>query len=172
MACGRCGKDRKIRARGLCGACYNRISKYGDEAPPKVRHTATEWLALLDRSGLDCWLWPGPEHSEGYGLAIEHGLQMLAHRFAWEVEVGPIPEGYTIDHGCLMKLCVRVDHLEPVTLEENLRRMAENHPRQQKTRVGRCPHGDHDDIYYDPTGKRVCRICRRERMVMWRADRA
>ncbi len=134
-----------------------------------MRHTATEWLARVDRSGVGCHLWPGPEHSEGYGLAIEGGVQMLAHRFAWEAENGPIPDGFTIDHKCRTRLCVRLEDLEVVTLAENLHRAAGFRSAQQKRRVGRCPHPD-IDVYIDPTGKRVCRICRRERTRLWRID--
>ncbi len=78
--------------------------------------------ARVDRSG-DCHLWTGGLQTRGYGwlgsLRIGSGL---AHRFAWELERGPIPDGLTIDHRCRNKRCVRVEHLELVTREENSRR--------------------------------------------------
>jgi len=45
-----------------------------------------------------------------------------AHRFAYELLVGPIPEGMDLDHVCGVRLCVWPEHLEPVTHAENLRR--------------------------------------------------
>ena len=47
-----------------------------------------------------------------------------AHRAAYALDVGPIPEGLTIDHLCRVRHCVRPDHLEPVTQAENTRRAA------------------------------------------------
>lgn len=167
--CGRCGQERTIRARGLCGSCYNRISLYGDTAPPKVNRTPDEWLAALPRPKGECWPWPGPRHSHGYGRALLDGGYTQAHRFVYTKLVGPIPESLTLDHLCKNKLCVNPEHLEPVTRGENLRR-ATGDRSPQKRRLPPCPHGD-SDVYIDPKGKRICRICRRERTRMWRAER-
>lgn len=56
-----------------------------------------------------------------------------AHRFVYELLVGPIPAGLTIDHLCRVTSCVRPDHLEPVTNAENVRRM--NVSRRQEARA-------------------------------------
>lgn len=47
---------------------------------------------------------------------------MYAHRAMYEQEVGPIPEGLTLDHLCRQPACMRPDHLEPVTHATNLQR--------------------------------------------------
>lgn len=70
----------------------------------------------------DCWLWLGLRNAYGYGRFFIPGGERLAHRYAYEFEVGPIPEGLTLDHLCETPACVRPDHLEPVTNAENLRR--------------------------------------------------
>ena len=44
---------------------------------------------------------------------------VMAHRFAYEEYVGPIPDGLQIDHLCRNKWCVNPEHLEPVTCREN-----------------------------------------------------
>jgi hypothetical protein len=78
--------------------------------------------ARVDRSG-ECHEWTGGLQTRGYGwlgtLRIGSGL---AHRFAWELAKGLIPDGLTIDHCCRNKRCVRVEHMELVTREENTRR--------------------------------------------------
>lgn len=91
---------------------------------------------------------------------------MLAHRAAHELFIGPIPEGFTIDHvrarGCQHRHCVNPAHLEAVTHRENTMRgdtlAAAN---AAKTR---CIH-DHPfnekNTYVAPDGKRACRACRR-----------
>lgn len=71
-----------------------------------------------------CWIWPLAPKSTGYGLWRRQGDSRLAHRVAYERAVGPIPPGLEIDHLCRVKVCVRPDHLEPVTHAENGRRGA------------------------------------------------
>ena len=71
-----------------------------------------------------CWIWIGPircggHDRVGYGV---YGKRGAAHRFAYQHLVGPIPPGLVLDHLCEEPLCVRPEHLEPVTLEENVRR--------------------------------------------------
>jgi hypothetical protein len=85
----------------------------------KVQKTAT------------CWWWTGGKRGKygGFGRYTPHhrqngqaGRQVMAHRFAYERLVGPIPEGLVLDHLCSNHLCVNPAHLEPVTVMENSRR--------------------------------------------------
>lgn len=68
-----------------------------------------------------CWLFTMVLNS-GYGQIFVNGRKWLAHRAAYELLVGPIPEGMTLDHLCRTRSCINPDHLEPVTIRENLRR--------------------------------------------------
>ncbi|HZN76053.1 MAG TPA: HNH endonuclease signature motif containing protein [Micromonosporaceae bacterium] len=85
-----------------------------------------------------CWLWGGAIQSKGYG-AFGYGgkgKSVLAHRWSYVTFVGPVPQGMQVDHlchnrdldcpggKCAHRLCVRPDHLEPVTNEVNSRRGA------------------------------------------------
>lgn len=115
-----------------------------------------------------CWHWRGAVQTRGYGsFGITRRQTILAHRFAYEALVGPIPEGLTIDHTCLNKLCVNPDHLEPVTLAENARRAGVvmrstaaypcGHPRTGANTVTQKRPKDRN------TPRRTCRTCRNER---------
>ena len=74
------------------------------------------------RADGDCWRWTGAVTSRGYGCLGRDGRTILAHRYAYVLTVGPIPDGLTIDHLCGNKRCVRPEHMEPVTGAENTRR--------------------------------------------------
>lgn len=69
-----------------------------------------------------CLLWTGKINNRGYGVFWWRGRDVYAHRAAWEMERGPVPEGMQLDHRCRVRNCVNVEHLEPVTPSENLRR--------------------------------------------------
>lgn len=59
-----------------------------------------------------CWLWTAASTGRGYGVIQREGRARVAHRVAWELTNGPIPEGLMVRHRCDVRLCVRPDHLE------------------------------------------------------------
>lgn len=68
-----------------------------------------------------CWNWQGNVTTSGYGRTNIGGQgDVGAHRVAWVIENGEIPEGKVIDHTCHNKLCVNPSHLNAVTHKENL----------------------------------------------------
>jgi len=66
-----------------------------------------------------CWLWLG---SEGYGRFYVGKKRIAAHRVAYILEYGPVPDQMVIDHLCKVRDCVRPDHLEAVSATENNKR--------------------------------------------------
>lgn len=109
-----------------------------------------------------CWRWTGAFQNAGYG---QYGKPpVLAHRWAYELHVGPIATGLVIDHLCRNRWCVNPKHLEVVTLAENILR-GESLPAKNKRKT-HCPKGhpyDDENTYFTSQGWRICRSCNRER---------
>lgn len=105
----------------------------------------------------DCWRWTGWIDQYGYGGTSHQGRNVGAHRFAYRICVGEVPDGLVLDHLCRNTWCVNPTHLEPVTVRENNARaqLAKTH----------CPHGhpySGDNLIVDKKrGWRICRECRR-----------
>ena len=118
---------------------------------PKVNQEGPLW------NGTSCWVWEAGK-IRGYGyFALTHRKSVKAHRFAYELMVGPIPEGLCIDHLCRNHSCVNPEHLEAVTLSVNIRRgLLSEVNRERGRQVTHCPRGHkHTD------SKKQCQPCRK-----------
>jgi hypothetical protein len=115
--------SRKHYGRGMCHIHYRRALRNGGdpEHRQRLRGETPEirFWAKVDARG-PCWLWTAGQTSNGYGrFGLTSRDKRLAHRFAWELLIGQVPEGLQLDHLCRVRLCVNPDHLEPVTPQEN-----------------------------------------------------
>lgn len=67
-----------------------------------------------------CWIWTAAISPYGYGVfAITSNDTHLAHRVAYRLTVGEVPDGKMLDHICRNRSCVRIDHLRVVTSAQN-----------------------------------------------------
>ena len=69
------------------------------------------WAKVEKQPGGGCWLFTGSQHRDGYGQIRVGDRIVLAHRLAWELTYGPIPEGQDVLHSCDTPPCVCLDHL-------------------------------------------------------------
>lgn len=112
-----------------------------------------------------CWLWTAYVDERGYGIfRWESGRSEKAHRSAYLLSVGAIPDGLELDHLCKVRHCVRPTHLEPVTHVENIRRGDySNNGARMRART-ECPYGhpyDAENTMYKADGMRACRACKK-----------
>lgn len=114
---------------------------------------------FVDRTA-DCWLWTGARTPLGYGMfTVSVDSRVFAHRLAYELFVGPIPDGLVIDHLCENPSCVNPAHLEPVTQGVNVIRSPVS-ASGRNIRKTVCPKGHpYDRVNVD--GSRRCSICTR-----------
>ena len=110
--------------------------------------------------GTGCWVWQRARDMHGYGVIQVRGKALGAHRVAYEIVKGPIPEGLTIDHLCRTRACINPDHLEAVTNRENILRgegFAAINARKTHCLRG---HAFTEANTYQHRDERCCRACR------------
>lgn len=130
------------------------------------------WRRIDSSDPQGCWPFDRP-NKEGYGnLRLgtrPNDVHLLAHRVAYTLKHGPIPEDMTIDHLCRNRACCNPDHMEPVTRAENVLRGESLSA--QNARKTHCKNGHEftpeNTRVTHPKGPgrvhRACRACDREK---------
>jgi hypothetical protein len=134
---------------------------------PARQHTAETFWALV-RRGDGCWTWSGGLAYDGYGIVKWQRRQWRAHRVAYLLTHGAIPDGAVIRHACDNRACVRPDHLIAGTQAENNADTRARHPQPFQRRLTHCKYGheftpENTHTIRDPRTKRVigrrCQAC-------------
>lgn len=133
--------DREGKKRGWCAMHYERWLRHGDPSFRKrlvmVGSAESErFAARVDKSS-DCWMWTGAKTSAGYGnFTTADRRNVLAHRYAFEQEHGPIEDGSVVLHKCDTPACVNPNHLRRGTQKDNILDMLGKgrHPSQKAIR--------------------------------------
>ncbi len=134
-----------------------------------IRQAKTFWSHVSVVGNVcECWEWKSYKYN-GYGQVRIDKKLLKAHRVAYELTIGSIPDGLVIDHLCRNPSCVNPWHLEPVTQKENTARgLIMDRFREWCDSITHCPRGHEysDDNIRIRNGKKIkdCRSCNREKM--------
>ena len=158
------------QAKSFCQRHYLKLLRYGTPfgGRPHYLSDIDHFMSKVEKTD-SCWLWKGTIDRKGYGqytIPRSGGKKVGAHRYAYQIFKGMIPQGREPDHLCRVRHCCNPEHLEAVTRSENLRRGLVGHKIAEIQRLKtHCPQRhlyDDTNTYRNPDGKRVCRQCARE----------
>jgi hypothetical protein len=116
----------------------------------------TRFMQKVDFRAGQCWLWTGAK-SHGYGSFYINGRLVRAHRYAYTLFVGSIPEGMDLHHICNVTDCVNPKHLEPLSSKDHMEKTPGIWHNRYKNQ---CPKGHPYDSLYQ--GQRKCRECNKQ----------
>jgi len=158
------GCNRPCYARNWCEPHYARWRRNADPLGFKRPSWIERFLEKIEITE-SCWNWRAGIGQKGYGwFRISHRIrERQAHRIAYELFVGPIPDELQIDHLCRNRRCVNPDHLEPVTQRVNTLRgitLASANVAKTHCPAGHSYSGANLVVYGN---KRYCRACQKNR---------
>lgn len=116
------------------------------------------WSRVKRGTTKECWEWTGYRTKPGYGMLSIRALSKMplyAHRLAWELTHGPIPEGLHVLHQCDNPPCCNPDHFFLGTQRDN------NFDRDRK---GRVASGDRNGSRTRPDRRAVGERCGSSKM--------
>ena len=120
----------------------------------------------------ECMLWARGCNSQGYGswTSLINGSRKRAHRVMYECFIGEIPNGMTIDHLCKCPSCINVEHMEVVTIQENISRSGGVSSINKSKIVCKRGHPLSGNNLYVYKNMRKCKTCMRDYGKSWEKE--
>ena len=123
---------------------------------------------ILQRIFSDCIFYEDTEcivslrcdSDNGYGFINNVGKTVRIHKYVYECLIGPVLDGFELDHKCRTRKCFNVYHLEQVTHKVNVLRGIG--PTAINARKTHCIYGhpfSGSNLYIYANGGRRCKIC-------------
>src|SRR5256885_74384 len=110
-----------------------------------------------------CWEWVGSKRELGYGQVRYKGRSARAHRIAWELTFGEIPDGRSVLHKCDNPPCINPDHLFLGTQQDNVddmfRKGRQKTPGNGKAKSSASCHPNKPNHSHG-----LCKICNQRRL--------
>lgn len=126
----------------------------------------------------ECWEYQGNTNRGGYGTLEWRGRKWKAHRVAYTLAKGEIPDGLEVLHSCDNPPCVNPEHLRVGSQSDNMRDafgrgrkrfdpawLASYHERRRAAKT--CTYGhpwDQRNTAHRKDGSRYCRTCHRSQV--------
>lgn len=166
-------QDNNIILSKLSNRNYSSIKTKANELNLQRRKLTDEerfWTHVNKNSGIfgadgqyptECWTWTACVREDGYSKFQVQYETVYAHIFSYvNISEQTVPEGFTIDHLCRTRHCIRINHLEAVPHIVNINRGLTSYHNKIKTH---CKHGheftpENTRIY---NGGRYCITCNR-----------
>ena len=133
-------KGRLITVAGENCSRQSELSESKGEAEAAKAKTRF-WSKVNQRGPDDCWEWQEGKSKQGYGQFTLYGAHLRAHRFAWMLTHGPIPDEMLVCHKCDNPPCCNPSHLFLGTHLDNQR---------DKKAKGRCATGERNGAHTYP----------------------
>lgn len=122
-----CPRHAIVKVHMLCDQHYRQFQRGEELLPLHLQDvngkSPQDRLLFRRRLQGDCWCWTGHCNAKGYGKIFVDGKSRDVHSLAYELWVGPRTPGLSIDHLCRVRSCFNPEHLEEVTIRENVLRM-------------------------------------------------
>lgn len=110
--------------RGYCDKHYTNVKRYGKPISPfSFKKPIAEKLESrsmpIPETG--CFVWLGSADDLGYGTISYRSKPTKAHRLAYQLAHGDIPDNLIVCHKCDVPSCINVNHLFLGTHADNMR---------------------------------------------------